>query len=257
MAQLHDTFELRYQRDAFSRPYNVNLNGDTVKLSMIKSGRMEYLPNDRALFITDSAGARQFRALNPARSGTGPRRFIGLEEPDPSARGNRLKLQWQFGRFVGPTQTDTLPDGAIRTIWNAARDTTFTIPAGRGAGGGVRFERDTSAGQRTGKIVVSNHGWLGFGLECRDCYSEIDATMIRQWRFPTFPAVAAIEPNGPAATAGVRAGDVLHSIDGVSIQTPAGAIRFSVLKAGDHVRLTLDRNGQTIDVVVTVGSAVH
>ena len=90
---------------------------------------MQYLQEGRALFITDSIGARQFRAFNPVRPDGRPR------ADSANARRQNTRIQWQFGEK--PTQTDTLPDGAVRTIWHEGTDTVFTIPNGGKGGSAV------------------------------------------------------------------------------------------------------------------------
>jgi putative serine protease PepD len=62
-------------------------------------------------------------------------------------------------------------------------------------------------------------------------------------------------PEGPASAAGVQAGDVVTEIDGRPVN---GADEFIVAirakQPGDTVTLTIDRNGSTSDVTVTLGS---
>jgi putative serine protease PepD len=64
-----------------------------------------------------------------------------------------------------------------------------------------------------------------------------------------------VVPGGPADTAGVRPGDVVTEIDGRPVN---GADEFIVAirakQPGDTVVLTIDRNGSTSEVTVTLGS---
>src|SRR5262249_55233475 len=48
--------------------------------------------------------------------------------------------------------------------------------------------------------------------------------------------------------AGIRAGDVLLSVDGRSLLSDEGSEHFSELRVGDTVHLILDRNGKSINV---------
>ena len=71
--------------------------------------------------------------------------------------------------------------------------------------------------------------------------------------------VAAVTPKGPAATAGVRAGDVLTAIDGKALKkdgdtTPYARLReqMETKEPGDEVKLKLSREGKTIDATVKV-----
>lgn len=67
--------------------------------------------------------------------------------------------------------------------------------------------------------------------------------------------ISQVTPNGPAQSAGVRSGDVVTQIDGRAVN---GADEFIVAirakQPGDTVTLTIDRNGSTSEVTVTLGS---
>jgi membrane-associated protease RseP (regulator of RpoE activity) len=72
--------------------------------------------------------------------------------------------------------------------------------------------------------------------------------MIGLWHYDEYPRIAAVVSGGAAQRAGIRVGDVLLSVDGLSITTDEGSQRFSELRAGDTAHLTLDRNGKSIYV---------
>jgi putative serine protease PepD len=67
--------------------------------------------------------------------------------------------------------------------------------------------------------------------------------------------ISQVTPDGPAQAAGVRQGDVVTEIDGRAVN---GADEFIVAirskQPGDTVTLTLNRNGSTSEVTVTLGS---
>jgi membrane-associated protease RseP (regulator of RpoE activity) len=65
----------------------------------------------------------------------------------------------------------------------------------------------------------------------------------------------AVAPGSVAEQAGVRAGDVLRSIDGLSILTEAGAQRFARAGAGEEVRLAFERDSKPIAISLVLGSA--
>ena len=67
--------------------------------------------------------------------------------------------------------------------------------------------------------------------------------------------IGSVSTSYPAGQAGVKAGDIVVSIDGVQPQSPdefVAAIRSH--QPGDSVTLVLDRDGQTITKVVGLGS---
>nr|WP_309546363.1 RIP metalloprotease RseP [Rhizobium rhizogenes] len=61
------------------------------------------------------------------------------------------------------------------------------------------------------------------------------------------PQVTAVEPGGPAARAGVLAGDRLLAVDGNNVATYYDIARYIGDRPGKSVVLTVERNGQTRD----------
>lgn len=67
--------------------------------------------------------------------------------------------------------------------------------------------------------------------------------------------VASVVPESPSAAAGVRAGDVIESLDGSAI--PDGSKLLQVLakrQPGDKVKLGIDRDGETLEMEVVLSS---
>lgn len=62
-----------------------------------------------------------------------------------------------------------------------------------------------------------------------------------------------IATGGPAASAGLRVGDVLTHIDGLAVTSPEGARRLGAVKPGDKVRLTVRRGDATLNRDLTLG----
>ncbi len=67
-------------------------------------------------------------------------------------------------------------------------------------------------------------------------------------------SIAGVERNGPAAKAGVRAGDVVTAVNGAKVDSARNLIRaVAATPPGNSLRLTLRRQGRDMDVPVTVG----
>jgi putative serine protease PepD len=66
-----------------------------------------------------------------------------------------------------------------------------------------------------------------------------------------------ITPGGPADNAGIRPGDVITAIDGEPVRGPGELIvMLRAREPGEDVVLTVERDGDSRDVSVTLGSAV-
>ena len=91
---------------------------------------------------------------------------------------------------------------------------------------------------------------FGFALECSGCTRDRPEgeSMVPVWRYTDYPRVVAVAQGGAAERAGIREGDVLMSVDGMSILSSEGARRFSAARIADNIRLTMDRGGKSFDV---------
>ena len=67
--------------------------------------------------------------------------------------------------------------------------------------------------------------------------------------------VMEVESDGPAADAGLEAGDIITAIDGQEIDNDHPFINELIFdhKPGDEISLTVDRNGDELDLTVTLG----
>jgi S1-C subfamily serine protease len=92
-------------------------------------------------------------------------------------------------------------------------------------------------------------GRLGFAIDCDDCGKErVDG--VETFRFRKPPTVTSVEPGSEAANAGVRAGDRLTHVDGVSLTSASAWPRWSGIVAGQSIALTFQRDGQSQRVVI-------
>lgn len=92
-------------------------------------------------------------------------------------------------------------------------------------------------------------GWLGIGLTC-DCSVNTGGDF-PSWTFNDAPRVGGVIPGSPASRAGIRDGDLLVAVDGLSLVTREGGEAFSRIEPGQRVRLTLYRDEveRTVDLI--------
>ena len=81
---------------------------------------------------------------------------------------------------------------------------------------------------------------MGIGVACDQC-ELTDSAGSTTWSFRSPPVVAEIWEGGPAAEAGLRVGDTLIAIDGVSLTTASAGERLGRLAAGEQVQLSYRR----------------
>ena len=94
--------------------------------------------------------------------------------------------------------------------------------------------------------LVTPRGWFGFAFQCEECFVRTgpgDTEAV--WEFGSHPKVYSVDLGSPAARAGIRRGDVITKIDGLSILSPAGGRRFGAIRPGQVVKWTVQREGAT------------
>jgi serine protease Do len=85
-----------------------------------------------------------------------------------------------------------------------------------------------------------DRGWLGVGVTDDAARPGVQVT--------------AVEPDGPAAHAGLRTGDRILAVDGAPVSSALGLIRaVADIHPGRSARLTVARRGHNISAVVVVG----
>jgi hypothetical protein len=107
--------------------------------------------------------------------------------------------------------------------------------------------------RKTAKPVftVSSSGWLGVGVRCVLC--EVVRTD-QMFTFRSYLEIIDVQPNTPAMQAGLKAGDLLIAIDGLSLKSIEGTQRFRNVKPGERVTLSFVRDGEVKTVTLTVAA---
>lgn len=144
------------------------------------------------------------------------------------------------GNSGGPTFN---MDGQVIAV-----NTAIVSPTGGSVGIGFAVPSEIAA-----KIVADlrekgriERGWLGVSVQ--------DLAGARMPRGGAGVAIANIDRAGPAAKAGLKAGDVVVAVNGAKVETAQGLIRaVAATTPGNAVRLTVRRGSQNVDVPVTVG----
>jgi serine protease Do len=119
-------------------------------------------------------------------------------------------------------------------------------------GPGVReFHREL----RMGPHHVALPGPRKLGVQ----YQEISGQLAKFFRLEGDEGilVVSVDENGPAAKAGVKAGDVIVKIDGKAVSDSEDVRReVSALEPGKDASLTVQRDGRPLDLKLTVGGKV-
>ncbi|HKV11304.1 MAG TPA: PDZ domain-containing protein [Thermoanaerobaculia bacterium] len=95
---------------------------------------------------------------------------------------------------------------------------------------------------------------FGMKLECGNC-GWFNLAGKRVWRSSSFPKVVEVEPEGPAAQAGIRPGDVLLRIEDYGFTEKAAGDLLGQLRPGQAVRLQIGRTGSMRSVIITPRAA--
>jgi serine protease DegQ len=96
----------------------------------------------------------------------------------------------------------------------------------------------------------ASHAYLGIS------YASVTAALKQQYDLSrdTGVLVTALDPEGPAASGGLKEGDIITSLQGKSLTSEADMIMvLRELHPGDSASVSVDRSGQTVELTITVG----
>ena len=125
---------------------------------------------------------------------------------------------------------------------SGAENIGFAIPAGTA----VAVAKELIANGH------ASHAYLGIS------YTGMNAALQQQYNLATDTGVLVtqVDPQGPATKAGLKAGDIITQLDGKIVASESDMIiTLRELKAGDQVAVTVDREGKSVDLKITVGEA--
>jgi S1-C subfamily serine protease len=118
----------------------------------------------------------------------------------------------------------------------------------------------------TGTLGNQMDANIGFAIESNAVKPIVDEIIktgeyarpylgIRSQPQPDGPVVVSVERGSPADNAGLQPGDVITAVDRQAIDRQHSFIDMLIFehRPGDKVDLTVDRNGQSVDVTVTLG----
>lgn len=150
------------------------------------------------------------------------------------------------------------------TIRRAGRERVVTLGAASLCSADARLlERSTpqmrpssrpSGTTRLGPLpVVPSTGmslpWFGWALACSGCgWEQERGDMHPRWESLTPPVVHAVEPDGPAARAGLRPADKVLAVGGVPITSAKGGAMLGAATPGQAIDLLIERDGRRFDV---------
>jgi TonB-dependent SusC/RagA subfamily outer membrane receptor len=174
----------------------------------------------------------------PAFLGSRPLFVIdGVVQPPPAAEiAVQVRRDGRSVALSAPVAERCDDDPKARP---SSPDTARTLPAG-----------PPSAAEPTGRF--------GLAVSCApSCTRARARDGTDYWKFDGYPPIAALRPGGPAEKVGLKVGDRVTDIDGLSILTEEGALRFLRNESKRTMQVTVLRSGERIAFLVIAKVSVQ
>jgi S1-C subfamily serine protease len=161
-------------------------------------------------------------------------------------------------------------NGEVVGINQSIRTDTFNQATGNAINSGVGFSVSINLVKRIVPFLIRDgkyaYPYLGISSSSDLSLSEIEALGLKTY---TGAYVIEVTPGGPADQAGIRAGntptridrlnaggDLIVALDGKTVTTFDALLSYLITtkSPGDKVVLTVIRDGQTMDITVTLGA---
>ena len=226
-----------YQGLSFAIPIELAAK---VKDQIVATGRVEHAQLGVAVQEVNQAFADSFQldkpegALVASVSKGSPAEKAGLQPGDVirQINGQAIVASGDLPAWVG----QALPGQNVRLqIWRNGKPQELTATLGNANDKAVKQARNDAAGGK---------GQLGLALRPLSADERKESGVSE--------GLVIEQASGPAANAGVQAGDVLLAINGVPAKDIA-QVRAAMAKAGKSVALLIERNGDKIFVPVRLG----
>jgi serine protease Do len=171
-----------------------------------------------------------------------------------SARNRDLRA----GRYDDFIQTDAAINrgssgGPLFNMDGDVIGVTSALVSPSGNSVGVGFAAPSEAVQRIVAGLIEDgsvsRGWIG--ITAQDPGPELAAPAAAPGRGAL---VAALDPNGPAAKAGLRAGDVIYSFDAKTVTDTRVLNRMVADSVGKRVRIDFQRGAKRHYILVAIGA---
>ncbi|QIJ00468.1 RIP metalloprotease RseP [Stutzerimonas balearica] len=148
---------------------------------------------------------------------------------------------------IGPDQELIAIDGKAVSGWG---DVNLQLVRRLGESGSLEMVVRDLGDSLERKVEVPLREWLK-GAEEPD---PLAALGIRPWRPRIAPIIAQLDPEGPAQAAGLKLGDRLLAVQGRSLDDWQDVIDAVRPLAGETVTLSVERDGRTQDLSVTLAA---